>query len=103
MRAAYERRPPPSGDRSWRVRASCRGRDPSPWFSGQQEQVDKARAVCMACPVRSACLVDRLEWEELIGQVDDGMFGGRTPRERKVLLRHRGASDPQVTGASVTA
>lgn len=37
------------------------------------------------------------------GQVEDGMFGGRTPRERKVLLRHRGASDPQVTGASVTA
>jgi hypothetical protein len=74
---------------SWRDEASCRGRDQGDWFSGYPEAVALARAVCFNCPVRRECLGDQLDYERLIGQTTDGMFGGRTPYERRVILRHR--------------
>lgn len=34
----------------------CRGADPHDWFSGVEEDILHAKAVCMACPVQGECL-----------------------------------------------
>lgn len=74
---------------SWRRRAACRGRNPDPWFSSSEFMVEEARAVCFDCPVRNVCLGEQLDYEHLIGHTTDGMFGGRTPADRRVLLGMR--------------
>lgn len=74
----------------WRDEAACRGRDQGDWFSGYPEAIALARAVCFNCPVRRECLEDQLDYERVVGLTTDGMFGGRTPYERRVILRHRG-------------
>lgn len=75
---------------SWRSEAACRhDADPSRWFSGYPEAIALARATCFGCPVRPDCLCSQLSYEKQVGYVTDGMFGGRTPHERRVILRHR--------------
>lgn len=76
----------------WRGRARCRGHaQPWLWFSGFRKDIDTARAMCFACPVRANCLASQLCLEEEDRRTYDGMFGGRTEKERKVILRMRGA------------
>ena len=49
---------------------------------------NRAKAVCMGCPVRTECLSDALD-----NRVEFGVWGGMTERERRALLRRR----PNVT------
>ena len=49
---------------------------------------NRAKAVCMGCPVRTECLSDALD-----NRVEFGVWGGMTERERRALLRRR----PDVT------
>jgi len=78
----------------WRKRAACLTEDPELFFptvgveSASKEVRDAAwaapRAVCQACPVRALCLDTALANREA-----EGMFGGLTPDERRVLGRRR--------------
>ena len=70
----------------WRVRASCRDTDPDGLFVRGAEQ-NRAKIVCMGCPVRTECLAEALD-----NRIDFGVWGGMTERERRALLRRR----PQV-------
>ncbi len=45
---------------------------------------NRAKAVCMGCPVRTECLADALD-----NRVEFGVWGGMTERERRALLRRR--------------
>jgi WhiB family redox-sensing transcriptional regulator len=45
---------------------------------------NRAKAVCMGCPVRTECLSDALD-----NRVEFGVWGGMTERERRALLRRR--------------
>ena len=45
---------------------------------------NRAKAVCMACPVRTECLADALD-----NRIEFGVWGGMTERERRALLRRR--------------
>ena len=48
----------------------------------------KAKVVCGACPVRAECLAEALD-----NEIEWGVWGGLTERERRALLRKR----PNVT------
>lgn len=73
--------------RNWRHRARCRDQDPDTLFVQGAQQRD-VREVCRACPVRTECLAHALDH-----QVEFGVWGGMTERERRAVLRRR----PDVT------
>ncbi len=74
-------------DRSWTSFATCAQVDPEDLFVKGAAQ-RQARKICFDCPVRRQCLVDALESE-----VEFGVWGGMTERERRALLKRY----PEVT------
>lgn len=69
----------------WAQRAACRGLDPELFFpvgfSGPgSEQLRFARRVCAQCSVVQACL----DWALEVGE-SDGVWGGTTPDERRLI------------------
>jgi len=71
----------------WATYGACRSGDPDTLFVQGAEQ-NRAKAVCMGCPVRTECLADALD-----NGVEFGVWGGMTERERRALLKRR----PNVT------
>ncbi len=71
----------------WTAAAACVSRDPDDLFVTGAAQ-NRAKAVCLGCPVRTECLADSLD-----NRVEFGVWGGMTERERRALLRRR----PDVT------
>lgn len=70
---------------TWRQHAACRGIDPDVFYPLDQDDDDEAaKQVCLACPVRQACLEYALTSRET-----DGVWGGASERERRRMLRHR--------------
>ncbi|MHA6629141.1 WhiB family transcriptional regulator [Pseudonocardia sichuanensis] len=76
-----------SGD--FRHRAACRSVDPEVFFPAAvqgaefEAQVAVAKAVCGGCPVRSECL----SWA--LSALPEGIAGGMTEHERRVLKAER--------------
>ncbi len=71
----------------WREFAACSGRQDDLFFPVNEAEVSlvrAAKAVCQACPVQEECLSYAIE----TGQMD-GVWGGMTSRERRVLRRKR--------------
>jgi WhiB family transcriptional regulator, redox-sensing transcriptional regulator len=71
----------------WRHRAACRDEDPELFFPIGNTgpallQIEEAKAVCMRCEVREACL----RWALESGQ-DHGVWGGLSEDERRALKR----------------
>jgi WhiB family redox-sensing transcriptional regulator len=71
----------------WAARAACKGDTPDALFVRGAEQ-NKAKQLCSGCPVRTECLAEALD-----NQMEWGVWGGMTERERRALLRKR----PNVT------
>ncbi|WP_026454652.1 WhiB family transcriptional regulator [Saccharomonospora iraqiensis] len=67
----------------WRIHAYCRDTDPDGLFVRGAEQ-NRAKMVCMGCPVRTECLAEALD-----NRIEFGVWGGMTERERRALLRRR--------------
>ncbi len=67
----------------WSALSACRDTDPDELFVTGAAQ-NRAKAVCMGCPVRTECLSDALD-----NRVEFGVWGGMTERERRALLRRR--------------
>ncbi|GGJ90494.1 hypothetical protein GCM10011583_22380 [Streptomyces camponoticapitis] len=67
----------------WSARGACRAVDPDTLFVQGQEQ-NRAKSVCLGCPVRTECLAHALDNRE-----EFGVWGGMTERERRALLRRR--------------
>jgi WhiB family redox-sensing transcriptional regulator len=67
----------------WTTRASCRTNDPDELFVQGAAQ-NRAKQICLGCPVRTECLADALD-----NRVEFGVWGGMTERERRALLRRR--------------
>ena len=76
-----------STSQDWTALSACRTSDPDELFVTGAAQ-NRAKAVCMGCPVRTECLSDALD-----NRVEFGVWGGMTERERRALLRRR----PDVT------
>lgn len=72
-------------DEDWAVRAACRG-NPEDMFVRGAEQ-NRVKVICAECPVRLECLAEALD-----NQIEWGVWGGMTERERRALLRRSPAS-----------
>lgn len=68
---------------NWRVAARCRAENSEDLFVTGARQRD-VRGFCLPCPVRTECLAHALDQ-----QVEFGVWGGMTERERRALLRRR--------------
>jgi WhiB family redox-sensing transcriptional regulator len=67
----------------WAADAACRSKDPDALFVQGAAQ-NRAKSICLGCPVRAECLADALD-----NRVEFGVWGGMTERERRALLRRR--------------
>ena len=65
----------------WRSRALCAEVGGDFWFPEDKQIPTAAKEICGRCPVRDACLSDALER----GDVQWGVLGGKSPRERQAL------------------
>lgn len=78
---------PDGGD--WRRDAACRDEEPELFFPpGRTDtarvQIEAAKSICATCPVRAACLRFALDTDQR-----EGIWGGRTARERRTLRHAR--------------
>lgn len=73
----------PAAPRDWASQGLCVGRDPDELFVTGAAQRAAAK-VCHGCPVLLQCLADALD-----NQVEFGVWGGLTERQRRALLRQR--------------
>jgi WhiB family transcriptional regulator, redox-sensing transcriptional regulator len=71
----------------WASQAQCKGSGPDELFVRGAAQ-NKAKQLCGGCPVRTECLAEALD-----NQIEWGVWGGMTERERRAILRKR----PNVT------
>jgi WhiB family transcriptional regulator, redox-sensing transcriptional regulator len=66
---------------AWVSKARCRFTDPDELFVGGAAQ-RKAAVICRHCPVIAECLADALD-----NQMEFGVWGGMTERQRHALLK----------------
>ena len=81
----------PVSTSNWQADAACRGLDTDSFFlpdavrgKTKRNMEAAAKAVCSACPVAAMCLQQALLNEEAYG-----VWGGKTPEERELLLDGR--------------
>lgn len=65
----------------WAINAACRSLSSDELFVRGAEQ-NKAKQLCASCVVRTECLAEALD-----NQIEWGVWGGMTERERRALLR----------------
>ncbi|WP_051343368.1 WhiB family transcriptional regulator [Pseudonocardia spinosispora] len=70
-------------DAAWATSANCRGGDPERLFVTGAAQRE-ARKICRGCPVLTQCLAKALD-----EQLEFGVWGGKTERERRAILKQR--------------
>ena len=74
-------------DTNWRDDAACLNADPDLFFpigttGPALDQIDQAKRICQACPVRKRCLA----WALDLGAAS-GVWGGTTEDERRAIRR----------------
>lgn len=72
-----------SWNEDWAGAASCRSGAPDQLFVKGAEQ-NRAKSLCFGCPVRAECLAEALD-----NEIEWGVWGGLTERERRALLKHK--------------
>ena len=65
--------------------------DPELFFPHSGQNASAAKAVCLECPFRMTCLEIALTTHS--DHDDHGVWGGTTPKERRVLRGSRRASE----------
>ena len=71
----------------WASAAQCKQTAPDKLFVRGAAQ-NQAKQMCFACPVKTECLAEALD-----NEIEWGVWGGMTERERRAILRKR----PNVT------
>ena len=80
-------------DTEWMADGKCREVPPAVFFPSDGLGVQEAQRICADCPVSDACL----EYA-LANRIDHGVWGGRSERERRRILRRRRSVQPVVSG-----
>ncbi len=80
-------------DTQWMADGKCRQVPPATFFPRDGLGVQAAQRVCAECPVTDACL----EYA-LAHRIDHGVWGGRSERERRRILRRRRSRPVAVPG-----
>ena len=70
----------------WAGNALCNQARPDELFVRGAAQ-NRAKQLCAGCPVRTECLAEALD-----NEIEWGVWGGMTERERRALLRRRPAA-----------
>jgi WhiB family redox-sensing transcriptional regulator len=70
----------------WMREAICAQTDPDAFYPEKGGSTAEAKRVCMGCPVRRECLEYALTNNERFG-----IFGGKSERERRKILKERAA------------
>jgi WhiB family redox-sensing transcriptional regulator len=70
-------------DSEWSRNAACKNTDPDLLFVQGAAQ-NRVKIICAGCNVRTECLADALD-----NEIEFGVWGGMTERERRALLRRR--------------
>ena len=68
----------------------CRANDPELWFAERPDDVEFAKALCVTCPLRAACLAGALERAE-----PWGVWGGELFDQGVVIPRKRPRGRPR--------
>ena len=73
----------------WMEDAACRDTDPNLFFpigttGPAVEQIKNAKAICQQCIAQVACLD-----YAITNRIDDGIWGGASEEERRVIIRQR--------------
>jgi WhiB family redox-sensing transcriptional regulator len=80
-------------DAQWMADGKCREVPPAVFFPSDGLGVQAAQRICAECPVSDACL----EYA-LANRIDHGVWGGRSERERRRILRRRRTAAVAVSG-----
>ncbi len=67
----------------WASQAQCKQAGPDELFVRGAAQ-NRAKQLCAGCPVKMECLAEALDH-----QIEWGVWGGMTERERRAILRKR--------------
>ena len=76
-------------DTEWMSVGKCKELDPTIFFPSDGVGVQAAQRICDDCPVQEACLEYALN-----EHIDHGVWGGKSERERRRILRRRRLSRP---------
>lgn len=68
----------------WMANGKCRDAAPDTFFPSDGLGVIKAQRICAKCPVADQCLEYALKYH-----IDHGVWGGRSERERRRILKSR--------------
>ncbi len=68
----------------WMADGKCRSVSPETFFPSDGLGVIQAQKICASCEVADQCLEYALE-----NHIDHGVWGGRSERERRRILRSR--------------
>ena len=68
----------------WMAEGKCRDVAPETFFPNDGVGVIQAQRICATCPVATQCL----EYA-LANHIDHGVWGGKSERERRRILRTR--------------
>ena len=71
---------------------------PATFFPSDGVGVDKARKICVGCPVKDECLEHALEH-----RIEHGVWGGCSERERRRILKRRRDDDTSCVADRHTA
>jgi WhiB family redox-sensing transcriptional regulator len=77
-------------EREWTRFAACRFMPSEVFFLARAQDAQMARNVCATCPVRAPCLAHALSANE-----DQGVWGGYTVKEIRMLRRKLGLAAPE--------
>jgi WhiB family transcriptional regulator, redox-sensing transcriptional regulator len=76
--------PDPDSATAWMHDGNCRNYPPAVFFPSDGVGVDRARKICLDCPVAEQCLEYALEQ-----RIEHGVWGGCSERERRRILKRR--------------
>lgn len=76
--------PDPDSATAWMSDGNCRLHPPATFFPSDGAGVERARKICRGCPVADQCLD-----YALTERIEHGVWGGRSERDRRRILKQR--------------
>ena len=68
----------------WMARGNCSNKPPEIFFPSDGAGVEKAKSICVTCPVKEMCLEHALSH-----RIDHGVWGGFSERQRRRIRKER--------------